>query len=66
MSYMSDGKAMIIHLIVGLTKKTLYKMNMGWSKKWLEENDNPLDFHDEIWSVLSIFLKYLYIDWNTK
>ena len=63
---MSDGKAMIIHLIVGLTKKTLYKMNMGWSKKWLEENDNPLDFHDEIWSVLSISLKYLYIDWNTK
>ena len=25
MSYMSNGKAMIVHLIVGLTKKTLYK-----------------------------------------
>ena len=28
--------------------------------------DNPLDFHAEIWLVLPIFLKYLYIDWNTK
>ena len=29
-------------------------------------SDNPLDFHDEIWSLLLIFLKYLYIGWNTK
>ena len=26
-SYMSNGKAMIIHLIAGLIKKTLYNMN---------------------------------------
>ena len=31
-----------------------------------QSSDNPLDFHDEIRSVLPIFLKYLYIGWNTK
>ena len=28
--------------------------------------DNPLDFHDEIYCVLAITLKYLFIGWNTK
>ena len=28
--------------------------------------DNPLDFHDEIYNVLAISLKYLFIGWNTN
>ena len=29
-------------------------------------SDNPLDFHDEIWSLLLIFVRYLYIGWKSK
>ena len=29
-------------------------------------SDNLLDFHSEVFSVFSIFLKYLCIGWNTK
>ena len=29
-------------------------------------SDNPVDFHDKIWSELPTLLKYLYIGWNTK
>ena len=32
----------------------------------LISSDNPLDFYNEIKSVLPVFLKYLYIGWNTK
>ena len=28
--------------------------------------DNLLDFHDEIYNVLAITSKYLFIGWNTK
>ena len=31
---MSNGKAMIVHLIVGLTKKTLYKMIQYFPKPY--------------------------------
>ena len=33
-SYMSNGKVMIIHLIVGLIKKTLYKMSQYFPKPY--------------------------------
>ena len=29
-------------------------------------SDSALDFHSTIWQVSPIFLKYLYIGWNTK
>ena len=33
-SYMSNRKVMIIHLIVGLIRKTLYKMSQYFSKPY--------------------------------
>ena len=33
-SYMSNGKVMIIHLIVGLIRKTLYKMSQYFPKPY--------------------------------
>ena len=33
-SYMSNGKAVMIHLIAGLLKKTLYKISQYFSKPY--------------------------------
>ena len=33
-NYMSNGKVIIVHLIVGLTKKTLYKMSQYFPKPY--------------------------------
>ena len=29
-------------------------------------SNSPLDFHGEIYNLLAITLKYLFIGWNTK
>ena len=41
-SYMSNGKVMIIHLTVGLIEKALYKMSQYFSKPYedFERNSN--------------------------
>ena len=41
-SYMSNGKVMIIHLTVGLIEKALYKMSQSFSKPYedFERNSN--------------------------
>ena len=43
-------------------KKTIIR----GSSRLIVSSDNALDFHDEILSLLLIFLKNLQIGWNTK
>ena len=32
----------------------------------VHSSDNPFDFHNKIWLLLAMFLKYLKTGWNTK